>query len=104
MKIFKKLIRDNMPEIMEREGKKLVTRILSDDKEYIEALLRKMIEEIQEMRQGDDPKEKIAYLYEILAALVSAQGLDKEKIAEIQKKRHQERGGFEKRLFLEGVE
>ncbi|MBI3274339.1 MAG: hypothetical protein HYZ69_04305 [Candidatus Colwellbacteria bacterium] len=60
MKIFKKLIRDKMPEIMEREGKKLVTRVLKDDKEYVEALLRKLIEEIQEMRQGDEPKEKIA--------------------------------------------
>lgn len=104
MKIFKKLIRDNMPEIMEREGKKLITRVLTDDKEFIDALLRKMIEEIQEMRQGDDPKEKISYLYEILEALIGVHGLSKEEIFETQKKRHEERGGFAKRLFLEGVE
>lgn len=94
-----------MPEIMEREGKKLSTRVLTDDKEYIEALLRKMIEEIQELRQGgDDPKEKIAYLYEIIDALVAAHGFDRAEIAAIQKMRREERGGFTKRLFLEGVE
>ncbi len=93
-----------MPEIMAREGKKLQTHILTDDKEYIEALLRKLIEEIQEMRQGDNPKEKIAYLYEITDYLVGAYGFTKEEIDDIKKQRHEERGGFDKRLFLEGLE
>ncbi|MBI2056518.1 MAG: nucleoside triphosphate pyrophosphohydrolase [Candidatus Sungbacteria bacterium] len=103
MKIFKKLIRDKIPEIMEREGKKLSTRVLTDDKEYIEALLRKMIEEVQELRHGDDPREKIAYLYEIIDALIAAHGFNKEEIFAVRKTRYKERGGFDKRLFLEGV-
>ncbi len=103
MKIFRKLIRDKIPEILAQEGKKANIRIL-DEKEYIEALERKLIEEVQEMRQGDDPKEKIAYLYEILDALIAAHGLHKEEVGNIQKIQHEERGGFTKRLFLEGVE
>ena len=103
MKIFRKLIRDKIPEMMRREGKKPIIRTL-EEKEYIEALERKLIEEVQEMRQGDDPKEKIAYLYEILDALIAARSFSKEVIAEIQQKKRDERGGFSKHLFLEGIE
>ena len=104
MKIFKKLIRDRVPEILKSEGKSPQIRIITDDKEYIEALERKLIEEIQEMRQGDDPQEKIAYIYEILETLIHARGFSKEEILMSQEKQRQEKGGFQKRLFLEGVE
>lgn len=102
MKIFQKLIRDNVPEIMEKEGRKLKIRTLNDNKEYNEALLNKLIEEIQEMRQGENPKKQIAYLYEIIDALVVLHGLTGKEIADEKKRAKDERGGFEKRLFLEG--
>lgn len=102
MRIFKKLIRDNIPEIMEKEGRKLNVRTLNDDTEYNDALLNKLIEEIQEMRQGEDPKKQIAYFYEIIDALAALRGLTKKEIAGEQKRAKNERGGFEKRLFLEG--
>lgn len=103
MKIFRKLVRDKMPELMAARGEKLVTRVLGDA-EFKIALENKLLEEIQEMRQGDDKKEKIAYIYEILEAIIPAYGFSKEEILELKKKKREERGGFEKRLFLEGVE
>lgn len=101
MKIFRKLIRDNMPEIMEKEGRKLNVRILNDDKEYNDALLNKLIEETQEMRQGENPKKQIAYFCEIIDALIALHGITREEIAVEKKRAKDERGGFEKRLFLE---
>lgn len=101
MKIFRKLIRDKMPEIMKAQGKSLQVRVLENDKEYNEALQNKLVEEIQEMRQGEDPKKQIAYFYEIIDALIFLHGIARNEIIAEQKRQRDERGGFEKRLFLE---
>ena len=106
MKIFRKLIRDNVPELMAAEGKKLKVRTL-DGAEFITALENKLIEEIQEMRQAADAEErksKLAYLYEVIETLIAASGFSESEIREIQNKDRSTRGGFSKRLFLEGVE
>ena len=43
MKIYNKLVRDNIPQIMVNNGASPVTRILSDE-EYISELNRKILE------------------------------------------------------------
>ena len=103
MKIFRKLIRDRVPEIIASKGEKTKVRVL-DDEEFLAALENKLLEEVQEMRLGQDKKMEIADIYEVLDALITAYGFSKEKILEIQKRKRNERGGFEKRLFLEGTE
>lgn len=103
MKIFRKLVRDRVSEIMEADGKKPVTRIL-DDREYGIALENKLLEEVQEMRQGADKKEEIADIHEVLDALIAAHGFSQEEILEIQKKKRAARGGFSKKIFLESAE
>jgi len=103
MKIFRKLIRDNMPVIMEAQGKHLKTRILNDE-EFLPALENKLLEETQELRT--DPAEskpaKIAYIYEILDYIVRATGSTPEQIETIRKEDFVKKGGFDKKLFLEG--
>ncbi|MDO8523368.1 MAG: nucleoside triphosphate pyrophosphohydrolase [bacterium] len=104
MRIFKKLIRDKMPEIMAKEDKMLEVRVLGGD-EFKEALRRKIIEEVQELKDAKDDaeaKDKIAYLHEIADALGDAYGFSKKEILELKDKTRALRGGFEKRLFLEG--
>lgn len=104
MHVFRKLIRDRIPEIMQAKGQKAITRVLSDD-EYIKALENKLLEEVQEMRIGqEEAKTEIADIYEVLDALIKARGFAKEEILDIQAKKREERGGFEKKIFLEGVE
>ena len=104
MRIFKKLIRDNILEIMEKEGTALDVRVLDTD-EFKEALRRKIIEEVSELKDAKDDaeaKDKIAYLHEIADALGDAYGFSKHEISALKDKTHTERGGFEKRLYLEG--
>jgi len=103
MKTFRKLIRDRIPEIIAASGEKAVTRVLSGE-EFLTALENKLLEEVQEMRLGQDKKMEIADIYEVLDALIQAYGFSKEEILELKKKKRQERGGFEKKLFLEGAE
>ncbi|TSC69910.1 MAG: hypothetical protein G01um101470_925 [Parcubacteria group bacterium Gr01-1014_70] len=105
MRIFKKLIRDNMPSIMEAKGTSIRTRVLEDDAEFIAALENKLLEEVQELRNKEQPAlVQIAYMEEIMEALRKAYHIAPEEIAEERKKKREERGGFEKRLFLEELE
>ena len=104
MKIFRKLIRDKIPEIVSVEGKKAVTRVLSDA-EFIVALENKLLEEIQELRAGDaSKKEEIADIYEVLETLCRANGFSEAEIKKIKEEKRLARGGFDKKLFLENVE
>lgn len=103
MKIFRKLIRDRIPEIIAAKGEKAITRVL-DDAEFLKALENKLLEEVQEMRQGADKKMELADIYEVLDALIQAYGFSRGEILQIQEKKRVERGSFEKRLFLEGTE
>ncbi len=45
MPVYNKLVRDRIPEIIEKTGKRFTTRILSE-KEYIEELRKKSYEEL----------------------------------------------------------
>jgi len=104
MKIFKKLIRDKMPEIMASRGQHLKTRVLTDE-EFLPALENKLLEEAQELRTdpAENKFEKIAYIYEILAALQKAMNISDVALAAERASKLAERGGFEKRIFLEGT-
>ena len=104
MKVFRKLVRDRIPEIISANGEKAVTRVL-DEAEFVTALENKLLEEVQEMRASKaERKVEIADIYEVLDALIRAYGFSKEEIMALKEKKRQERGGFEKRLFLEGTE
>lgn len=104
MKIFRKLVRDNVPEIIKMEGKNPITHVL-EGKEYVTALENKLLEEVQELRSAkEDPEEEIADVYEVLDALIEARGFNKAGISAIKEKKRRERGGFSKKLFLDSVE
>jgi len=89
---------------MRARGKELDVRVL-ELPEFKEALRRKIIEEVSELKDATDDeevKDKIAYLHEIADALGDAYGFSKKEIWELKEKVRAERGGFEKRLFLGG--
>ena len=60
MKVYNKLVRDKIPEIIEADGKACKTHILSND-EYIAALEAKLNEEVAEY-QADKNLEEMADL------------------------------------------
>lgn len=106
MEKFNKLVRDKIPEIIEAGGEKAVTRTL-DGEEYIKALEQKLAEEVEEVRSAEDDterKKEIADVYEVLEAVVRAYNYAAEEIARIKEERRAKRGGFEKRIMLEGKE
>lgn len=102
MKIYNKLVRDKIPELIDSDGKKCVTHILFE-KEYIAALETKLDEEVAEY-QADKNLEEMADVLEVLRAICIARGYTLEELEQLRAKKAAERGGFEESIFLEYVE
>ena len=94
-----KLVRDNIPKIMQEKGKEPKIRI-AGDKEYEDALIEKLKEELKEV-QEDRNIEEIADLIEVAYALANKYGATEKEINEIRKEKIIKNGAFEKRIILE---
>lgn len=102
MRIYNKLVRNKIPDIMLNNGVKPVIQIL-DDKDYLAALERKLNEEVDEYH-NDKNIEELADILEVVYALCEAQGFTLEDLMNTYKKKHDERGGFSEKIFLVGEE
>jgi len=99
MKVYNKLVRDNIPDIMIKNGAKPVTRILSD-KEYLEELNKKLLEEINEYLESGDILE-IADIEEVILAILNLKKISKEDFDKLRIEKVNKRGAFNKKIFLE---
>ena len=97
-KVYNKLVRDNIPEIIENDGKKSVIEIM-DENEFIEELNKKLIEEMNEYIE-DENIEEIADVLEVIHGILGAKGVSFEEIEKIRLRKKQERGGFDKKIKL----
>lgn len=99
---YNKLIRDRIPEIIKEAGWKPEIRTLGE-KEFLNALKKKVVEEAGELIEAKDKKgisEEIADIQELLDALISEMKMTKSEIKKLQTAKREKRGGFKKRLFL----
>lgn len=101
---YNKLVRDSIPEIMERKGEIPLTRILSDE-EYKLELERKLREELEEVMaaSGTDRIEELADMLEVMMALARLEGKNLEDIISACDNKRKKRGAFVKKIYLSGV-
>lgn len=102
LKIYNKLVRDKIPQIIEASGKQCTVRVL-DDAEYAVALKTKMQEELNEFLEAsevDQQLEELADLLEVVYSFVQSKGVVYEEIERIRQKKLDERGGFIEKLEL----
>jgi predicted house-cleaning noncanonical NTP pyrophosphatase (MazG superfamily) len=83
---YKKLVRDKIPEIIRKNGKEPVTRVL-DEKEYLVELVKKLKEEVAEF-EADHSVEELADIKEVIIAIREVLNI---------------RGRFKNRIYLEKV-
>ena len=95
---YNKLVRDSIPEIIAAQGEKPIIRVM-DDKEYIISLEKKLDEEVAEYHESKEIEE-LADVMEVLYALCEAKGHSVDELIKVYEKKHIERGGFSKRIFL----
>lgn len=101
VKVYNKLVRDKIPEIIEQDGKKCTVHVL-DDEEYIKALDAKLDEELAEYHKAQNVEE-LADLLEVLYAAAEARGIAKDELEAVMVKKAENRGQFKEKLFLESV-
>ena len=68
MKVYNKLVRDRIPEIIESDGNICTTEILPDDR-YLQMLDAKLNEELAEYQESKS-LEELADLLEVMRAVV----------------------------------
>ena len=103
---YEKLVRDRIPEMMDREGVRYEVGTLDPDA-FRQALLAKVVEEAEELREAasrDEVVKEIADVYEVLDALMAFEGIDAGEVRAGQAARRRDRGGFERRLVLRWTE
>lgn len=100
-KIYHKLVRDRIPDIIKADGKTCVTEILPDE-QYLEMLDAKLTEELAEYQESKS-MEELADLLEVMQAVVKARGWTWEQLVQVQADKAAKRGGFDKKILLKEV-
>lgn len=98
---YNKLVRDKIPEIIEKSGKSCETEVLSDI-EYLNMLDVKLEEELKEYYQ-DKSLEELADLLEVIFAITEARGYSIAELEKLRQKKANERGGFMQKILLKRV-
>ena len=103
--MYKKLVRDRIPEIIKANGEKPITRVL-DNKEYKEELEKKLYEEYLEVldAEGENRIEELADMLEVMEALAGVENKTLEDVLSVKAKKQEKRGAFKDKIYLEGVE
>lgn len=102
MKVYNKLVRDLIPEVIEADGKKY--EVIIANKEEKEGLLEaKLMEEVNEYI-ADKNLEELADIMEVLFGLAHNLGYSEEELLKKREEKLKERGGFKEGIVLKNVE
>ena len=106
MKVYNKLVRDKIPQVIESEGKRYDIKIASKE-EHLELLEKKLHEEVAEFIEAKNTKgknlEELADVMEVLFGLSKNLGYSEEELMEKRDEKKEEKGGFEEGIVLERV-
>ncbi|WP_049990981.1 nucleoside triphosphate pyrophosphohydrolase [Natrinema salifodinae] len=100
---YDKLVRDDIPAVIKRNGEVPVVRTASDDDEYESYLLEKLREEVDEYAASRE-HEELADILEVVRVIREFEGLSERELQELRDRKAESRGGFSDRIVLEHVE
>lgn len=103
-RVYNKLVRDKIPNIIKENGETPVIKVL-DEINYKKELEKKLYEEYKEVMEaiGDDRVEELADMLEVIRALASLENKNLNDIIALADKKNEKRGAFEEKIFLEKV-
>ena len=99
MKVYNKLVRDKIPEIINNDNKKAITRILNNE-EYLNELNKKLKEEVSEYFE-DNNVEELADIVEVIYGILDSKNVSIEDFEKVRLEKVNKRGAFKQRVFLE---
>jgi predicted house-cleaning noncanonical NTP pyrophosphatase (MazG superfamily) len=106
--VFKieKLVRDNIPKILEKDGVKIFHRIMDKD-EYLKNLKLKLLEEAKEVlaaKSRDEILEELADLVEVIQNLQSSYLISNEDLENARLEKKTFKGGFQNKIYAAKIE
>jgi predicted house-cleaning noncanonical NTP pyrophosphatase (MazG superfamily) len=102
---YAKLVRDNIPAIIVKDGAKVQKKVLSQ-KSYELELKKKLLEESSELLEAKDRTEmlsELADLEEILDNLRAALHIGKAELKSVQAKKRLKNGSFRRRFYVDHI-
>lgn len=101
VKVYNKLIRDKIPQIIEQSGKQAVIEKVSE-KAYLRLLNDKLCEELQEYLDSQSVEE-LADLVEVVYAILDYRHVSLQDFEAFRQQKSKKNGAFQDRLFLKEV-
>lgn len=98
MKVYNKLVRDKIPQIIEAQGNKYDIKIANKEEHY-KLLEVKLQEEVKEFLE-DKNLEELADIMEVLYGLADNLGYSEEALNNKRMEKREERGGFAEGIVL----
>ena len=102
MKIYNKLVRDKIIDIIEADGRVAKYRIL-DDNEYRQELNKKLQEEVKEYLE-DNNVEELADIVEVIYGILNSVNVSIQEFEKVRINKQEKRGALEKKIYLEEAE
>lgn len=102
MKKIGKLVRDNIPQIINNSGKQCSFRILNDQ-EFNVCLRKKLEEEMGEFIEADSIEE-LADILEVIEAIAINKGFSLSDLINIKQNKAKTNGSFTKKIFLTEID
>lgn len=99
--IYNKLVRDRIPEIIEKSGKTCVCEVLSHE-HYIKKLNEKLVEEVKEYLESESVEE-LADISEVIHSILNFKNVNIEEFKRVRLEKLEARGGFMNRILLKEV-
>lgn len=101
MKIYNKLVRDKIPEIIKNDNKKFDSHIVNNET-VLELLHKKLDEEVAEFH-ADKNLEELADILEVIFALSKKLGYTEDDLLNKRLEKREARGGFDQNIVLDKV-
>ncbi|MGN7478603.1 nucleoside triphosphate pyrophosphohydrolase [Solibacillus silvestris] len=102
MPVYNKLVRDQIPQIIEKSGSKFTARILHTS-EHLTEIKKKLEEEVHEYQETTNARDALEELADILELIHAALLIHEATFEDLEKTRiakKEKRGGFEKGIYL----
>lgn len=103
-----KLVRDNIPNILEKEGKTFDITVLEAE-EYANGLISVLSEEMNSFKQSFEAEDdelavtKVADVMEVLFAILDLIGVEEKSFEKIRLARKQKYGSYQKKIAIDNI-
>ncbi|NHJ47136.1 MAG: phosphoribosyl-ATP pyrophosphohydrolase [Asgard group archaeon] len=101
-KTYNKLVRDNIPDIIEKSGREVDFITITDLNEKLTLLNNKLVEEVQEYNTTKNTEELVDIL-EVVYTILSLKDISFDTFEKLRTDKKLEKGGFDKGYFLVSV-